>query len=83
MTKLITECFIEMIKKDGKLVKGKNELIKHLEGGKLSRTQAMKAKCYDCMGYFIDGRQDCKIPNCPMFNYRSNKDKVGKQGVNA
>jgi len=32
--------------KKGKLRAGRKELIKHLEGGKITRMQAMKAKCY-------------------------------------
>lgn len=65
---------IESIEKHGLLSKGKKHLIKHLEGGKLSRSEAMQAKCYDCMGHFVDGRQDCMLEACPMFNYRPYKD---------
>ncbi|HHT9136774.1 MAG TPA: hypothetical protein ACFYEK_05945 [Candidatus Wunengus sp. YC60] len=64
---------IEMIEKNGTLSRGKKSLIKHLEGNKIGRKDAMDAKCYDCMGYFIDGRKDCKMPNCPLFKYRPYK----------
>ena len=60
---------IEMIKKDGKRSKGKVELIKHLEGEKLTYKKAVHAKCYECMGYFIDGRCDCEIPRCPLYQF--------------
>ena len=70
----IDNAIIESIEKNGLLSKGKRHLIKHLEGGKLSRSEAMQAKCYDCMGYFSDGRQDCMVENCPMFNFRPYKD---------
>ena len=61
--------------KDMPLAIGKKEYLKHISGGKITRTQAMKAKCYECMGYFVDGKMDCKIESCPMFFYRPYKDK--------
>ncbi len=66
---------IEMIKKEGLNAPGKKYLIKHLDGDKLSRSEAMGAKCYECLGYLADGKQDCKIPTCPMYDYRPYKDK--------
>lgn len=62
---------IESIKKHGLQAKGRTELIAHLQGQKLSRKQAMDAKCYDCMGFYADGRQDCKVKDCPMYGYRT------------
>lgn len=67
---------IEIIEKDGLLSKGKKSILKHLDGGKLGRKEAMDAKCYDCMCYFVDGRQDCRIPNCPLYDYRPYKDAL-------
>ena len=61
---------IEMIKEHGLLSVGKKSLIKHLERGNLTRKEAMQGKCYDCMGYFIDGRSDCKMPDCTLYDYR-------------
>lgn len=69
---------IAMIKKDGLKAKGKNELLKHLEGGRLTHRQAIWARCYDCMGYFYDGRQDCLMPRCPLYpfmGFNRNKEK--------
>lgn len=56
------------------MFRGRKELIKHLKGGKITRKQAMDAMCFQCMGYFSEGRQDCKTPECPMFNFRPYKD---------
>ena len=36
---------------------------------KITRKQAMLAKCYDCCGYFSDGRADCELPGCPQYGY--------------
>jgi len=66
--------YYEQIEKIGLLSKGKKSLLKHLDKGKLSRKEAMDAKCYDCMAWFADGRMDCKMPKCPLFDYRPYKD---------
>lgn len=71
--KLISE-----IQKYGKTVKGKKELLKHLDGGHLTPKKAIQAKCYDCMGFFADGRQACKMPKCacyPFMAYNADKKK--------
>lgn len=65
---------INLIEEKGLLSKGKKSLLKHLEGGKLGRKEAMDAKCYDCMGYFADGRADCGVKNCPLYDFRPYKD---------
>ena len=60
--------------------RGKKELLKHLSGKKNSFKQAINAKCYDCMGYYIDGRVSCEMPKCPLFpfmNYNPQKEKRG------
>lgn len=72
---MIKTTLYEMIDKDGLQAIGKAHLLKHIDGEKLSRKEAMQAKCYDCMGYFIDGRADCQIKYCPMFDYRPFKDR--------
>ena len=47
---------------------GKKELVKHLEGERLSPREMIIAKCYDCMGYYSDGRgQDCEMKLCPLY----------------
>ena len=61
---------IEKIKKHGKRAKGKAELIKYLEGGKLTYKQAVNAYCYSCMWYCVDGVYDCEIRSCPLYPFR-------------
>lgn len=58
---------IDLIEKYGGAFQGRKELLAHLNGDKLSARQMCKAKCYDCMGYFDDGRQDCQITTCPIY----------------
>lgn len=47
--------------------KGRNLIIKHLSGQKLSGTQAGIAKCCDCCGYYVDGRSDCRVKLCTLY----------------
>jgi hypothetical protein len=50
-------------------VKGKNQYQDFLEGKHLTRKEAMLAKCYECMGFFEDGKQDCLGKSCPLYRY--------------
>ena len=49
---------IKSIRQYGKQAKGQRNLINHLEGKRLTMQQAIHAKCYECMGYFADGKLD-------------------------
>jgi len=49
--------------------RGQSEIKRYLGGEVLSATQAIKAKCYDCMGYYADGNVDCETPTCPLYGY--------------
>jgi len=58
---------------------GRKELIKHLEGGKITRMQAMKAKCYDCNGMGESG--ECDIEGCPLLPFSPFRSrKVASEG---
>lgn len=35
----------------------------------LTRGDAIKAKCADCMSDYADGRLDCEIYDCPLYPY--------------
>lgn len=59
---------ISQVESIGTSARGKSELIKHLSGEKLTNRQMIISKCYDCMGFYADGRgQDCEIPDCPLY----------------
>ena len=53
--------------KRGKTRAGKRELIKWLEGGKLTWGKAIKAKCYDCSG--MGDAKDCNLETCPLLPF--------------
>jgi len=72
-SKLISE-----IKKHGKTARGRQELLKHLDGGRLTLKQAVLAHCYSCLGYYADGKQDCNMSRCPLqpfMAYNENRQK--------
>ena len=58
----MNEKTIADIKRYGKTARGQKELLKHLSGQKLTFKQAVFAKCYDCAGFFADGKVDCNMP---------------------
>lgn len=39
------------------------------EEAKLTMLLAIKAKCWDCMGYYTDGKIDCENFECPLYNW--------------
>ncbi len=60
--------------KSGPRRKGKKELVKYLEGGKISRAQAVKAHCFDCMG--MGEQNDCDYEACALYPYSPYKITV-------
>ena len=69
---------IKNIRRHGKTARGQKELLKHLSGQKLTLKQAANAHCYDCAGYYADGKHDCNMPHCSLFPfmpYNANREK--------
>lgn len=56
------------IEEKGKSAKGRAELLKHLDGGRFTMKQMLQAKCYECMGYYLDGKVDCIVRSCPLYS---------------
>ena len=58
------------------LRKGKNELLRHIEGGNkpLTLKEAITAKCYDCCCGYPEGAQDCGVPDCPLHDFMPYRD---------
>lgn len=55
-------------------IKGSREYKKFMDGEKLTRKEAMLAMCYDCNGG-EESRTDCLSDKCPMYDYRTYKQK--------
>lgn len=52
-----------------KSAQGKKELLKFQTVAKITAREAIKAKCYECMGNYEDGRDDCEVTTCPLYGY--------------
>jgi hypothetical protein len=65
---------VQYIEKFGITARGKQELIRHLKGDRLTMKQAILANCYDCMGGYGDGKTDCRIPGCPLYRFMSYRE---------
>ena len=49
--------------------RGNKELKKYLAGESLTQRKAILAKCADCMGYYVDGKLDCQMPDCSLYPF--------------
>lgn len=71
---------IDFIISNGKKAQGKKEYIDYAVNNiKLSPSKAIIANCYFCMNFYLDGRNDCEIDDCPLYPfmpYRKGKVKV-------
>jgi len=63
------EQLIAEIEKHGTQSSGKNALLKYLRGETIHRSAAVKAKCFECCGYYADGRVDCENNDCPLYPF--------------
>jgi len=72
----------EEVERFGKHFQGYSEIKKHLGGELVTMKQAIKAKCYDCMGFYEDGAIDCLIPCCPLYNFMPYNKEREKRVLN-
>lgn len=49
--------------------KGTRMLAQHREGKRLTKFQAMLAKCSDCCCQYADGMVDCQVSSCPLHPF--------------
>lgn len=69
----------ESVLRYGKTAQGRKELLKYFDGGKLSTLQAIKAHCYDCSGFYGDGKVSCEMPDCSLFHFMPYNPKKHKR----
>lgn len=53
----------------GIAAQGRAEYNAFREGLPLSYRKLIRATCYDCMGGFNGGKDDCGMPHCPLYPY--------------
>jgi hypothetical protein len=46
---------------------GATEFKRFKAGEKLSSTEMILAKCFECTGFYGDGREDCTGTDCPLY----------------
>jgi len=59
---------------------GYEEYKKYMSGKKLTRKEAMLAKCYSCCAGYIDGTVDCECKKCPLYGYMPYRKKKARKG---
>lgn len=59
------------IETNGRAFKGKKDLLRFVNGEKLTQREAIRAFCYQCMGYQNNPGEDpdCENPVCPLYTY--------------
>lgn len=62
--------------KNSKQFAGRKELTAYLEGKTLTRNQAIKAKCFECMNGYDDGAIDCLIKTCSLYPFMAYKGRA-------
>lgn len=68
------------------LAQGQKELTSYLRGNRLTLSESILAHCYDCMGFYVDGKDDCEMELCPLYPfmpYNPNKSKFKAETVKA
>lgn len=57
------------VEKEGISARGRKEILMFCEGKKMSASQAVRAFCYQCMGYHNNPgeNRDCINPVCPLY----------------
>jgi hypothetical protein len=55
---------------------GKKEYLKFLRDEPLTLGEAIKAQCYQCMGYYQDGKEACTSILCPLTTHMPYKAKT-------
>jgi hypothetical protein len=55
--------------------KGKDCLIAYYMGVKLTRSEAILAKCCCCSGHYGESRSDCENEQCPLHDYMPYRPK--------
>ena len=73
--------FLHMVETYGSRFQGRGELVQFLNGFRITRNEAIKAKCYDCMGFYDQANdKNCRNYTCPLYPYMPYKNsKPSKQ----
>lgn len=56
--------------------KGKASYLRYLRGQRISMRQGIEAKCFDCLGGYPEGAEDCNIPTCSLYGWMPYRGKA-------
>lgn len=63
---------------------GLNALADYIGGKEIGLSKAVRAKCCECMGYYVDGMIDCGVHTCSLYPWMPYKHrKPAKNGETA
>ena len=66
---------LDMVKRAPRY-QGKKDYIRILEGKPHTRSQAIKAHCFDCTGFYDGGAQDCGNVTCALYAFMPYREGV-------
>ena len=55
---------------------GRTQYLRFLNDEKLTYMQAVHAKCAECCCGYADGRRDCGVPTCPLYQFMPYKEQA-------
>ena len=55
--------------KDYPVSSGRTQYLRFLRDEKLTYMEGVLAKCAECCCGYVDGRQDCGVPTCPLYQF--------------
>ena len=67
---------IQQIKKIKPRPIGASAYIRWRSGQPLPTAVAIQAKCFECMGFYLDGTSDCQTPQCPLYLYMPYRKEI-------
>jgi hypothetical protein len=67
------------INQDGLVVRGRKEYLAYLSGQRITLRQAVSAHCYDCQGFFADGRAPCPDVLCPLWPWSHFRNQLNRK----
>jgi len=54
---------------------GRTQYLRYLRGEKLTYMEGVLARCAECNCGYVDGRYDCGVPKCPLYQFMPYKGK--------
>ena len=53
--------------------------VKQVNSLNLELQNAIRLKCFDCLGFLADGFEGCSVSNCPLFEFRLTRGNLSSK----